>query len=173
MVSSTRMIPAVAPSPVGSAAPTARSSPLLTPLIPLHPITKDSLTMPSIPQSPPLGSHDVTPMPQHSRAQTTDGAQLPSSPHHTAKDTDYFTMRVRQAVAGASTSDDFSAWGGPGKHDSAALQTPLTPGGGLMGRLKNFGKVTAGKKGPGDVGSMSPVVGPILVPEDKVKVSMM
>lgn len=55
------------------------------------------------------------------------------------------------------TPDDFSGWGGPGsvpKLDPGA-QTPSTPTG-LMGRLKNFGKIS--KKSLNE--TSSPVLGP-------------
>src|ERR1700734_2478331 len=52
VISSTQMIPAIAPSPTRSTAPTARSSPLLAPLIPIYPVSKDAVPLPSIPHSP-------------------------------------------------------------------------------------------------------------------------
>jgi WD repeat-containing protein 48 len=147
------MIPAVAPSPTSSAAPTTRSSPLLTPLIPIHPISKDTLPLPSIPQSP-LGSNDATPMPRHTRAQTTDGGMPLSTPLATSKD-DYFTMRVRPST-GTTASED---------------SAPQTPGAGLMGRLKSFGGKVGARKGSAEVVPPSPPVGRTSIPEAKAEVS--
>jgi WD repeat-containing protein 48 len=153
VISSAKMIPAVAPSPTSSAAPTTRSSPLLTPLIPIHPISKDTLPLPSIPQSP-LGSNDATPMPRHTRAQTTEGGMPLSTPLATSKD-DYFTMRVRPST-GTTASED---------------SAPQTPGAGLMGRLKSFGGKVGARKGSAEVVPPSPPVGRTSIPEAKAEVS--
>jgi WD repeat-containing protein 48 len=171
VISSTRMIPAIAPSPTRSTAPTARSSPLLAPLIPIHPVSKDAVPLPSIPHSP-LGSHDATPMPRHARAQTADSGTQSSSAPATSKD-DYFSMRVRQSSAGVSIPDDFAGLSGSGKPDSTVPPTPLTPGAGLMGRLKSFsGKVSA-RKGSADVVPPSPTMGPALLSEAKAEVGLL
>ena len=70
---------------------------------------------------------------------------------------DYHTMRIH----GPGTPDET-------KQDGAIPQTPLSPGGGLMGWLKQLGKVS-GKKGPGDVNPTSkPVVN--INPEHKLEV---
>ena len=128
VISSANMIPAIAPSPV---APTTRPSPVLTPLH-LLPISKDSI--PS-----PLGGDDTAPMLRHGRSlAASDAKQLTLSFNNTGT-VDYHNMRIR----GPGTPDE-------SKQDGAIPQTPLSPGGGLMGRLKQFGKVS-GKKGPGDV----------------------
>ena len=130
VVSSSDMIPAVAPI----VSPTARSSPLLTPLIPLW---RDiPPTFSSIPQSPmPM---DITPTPISATNQRTHDGALASS---LQSPNDYFGARTRlQSIQGSNQipSDDFSGWSGPGKQEP---QTPSTPSG-LMGRLKNFGKLT-------------------------------
>ena len=158
VISSTSMIPAVAPSPTSPTSPTARSSPLLTPLIPIHPISKDALHLPAIPQSP-LGSHDTTPMPitRHTRSQTAESATQLGSPLAGSKD-DYFTVRPRQP-----NSQD----------DTAVPQTPLTPGAGLMGRLKSFGGKVGVRKGSGDAVLPSPIVGRTSIPEPKTEVSLL
>ena len=140
VVSSANMIPAVAPI----VSPTARSSPLLTPLIPLHyPWTPSVLS--SIPQSPmPL---DVTPTPISVAIQRThDGPALPSP--NVLKD-DYFVARTRLQSLQGNPTDDFSGWSGPVRQEPP---TPSTPSG-LMGRLKNFGKLT--KKPANDAPSIS------------------
>jgi len=153
VISSSNMIPAIAPSPTSSVVPTARSSPLLAALIPIHPISKDALPLPPIPQSP-LGSNDATPMPRHTRAQTTDGG-MPLSPLTASKD-DYFNIRVRPST-GVGASEEPASWSGPGKQDPAVPLTPIQPGAGLMGRLKSFGGKVGAKKGSADVPPLSPV----------------
>lgn len=120
--------------------------------------------MPVIPQSP-FGSNDPTPMPKHSRSQTANDATQPTPTLNTIGTGDYFTMRTRQpnaGPAGVGTPDEF-------KHDGGVPQTPLTPGGGLMGRLKHFGKAS-GKKGPGDLDPTSPSSKPIAIPDPKLEV---
>ena len=146
VISSVNMIPAIAPSPV---TPTTRSSPILTPLH-LLPISKDNI--PS-----PLGGDDTAPMLRYGRPlAASDAKQLTLSLNNTGT-IDYHTMRIR----GPGTPDE-------SKQDGAIPQTPLSPGGGLMGRLKQFGKVS-GKKGPGDVDPTSkPVVN--INPERKSEV---
>lgn len=51
--------------------------------------------------------------------------------------------------------------------DPNVPQTPLTPGAGLMGRLKSFGKAGTGVKRTGVIGEIpvSPMIGPSSVPE--------
>jgi len=127
------MIPAVAPK----FSSVVRSSPLLAPVIPLHPNVKDALSiLPSIPQSP--ANFDAAPTPgNHQRrpSGTTDGiitAGLGSSKE------DYFSVKGRPQGGAPTSPDDFSGWAGPNKMDP---QTPTTPSG-LIGRLKNFGKIT-------------------------------
>ncbi|KAF8063588.1 hypothetical protein FPV67DRAFT_1701521 [Lyophyllum atratum] len=154
VVKSPKMIPALPPA---AAAPT-RASPLLTPLIPLY--AKDA-SLSSIPQSPFVVSNDATPMPRRHRSATVDDGETPtmSSPATAGGHNDYFTVRTRQpSLPGPvpPTPDDFSGWSGPGKTEP---QTPVTPGG-LMGRLKNFGKT----KRPSSDATSSPVIGAV-VPE--------
>ena len=154
VVSAPNMIPAVMPV----VSPQTRSSPLLTPLIPLHPNQwRDAVsTLPSIPQSPmPIQDVTSTPVsivPQRARSGTVDSASALASSPNIAKD-DYFSTRTRHpSIQGGSNpiaSDDFSGWSGPGKQEP---QTPSTPSG-IMGRLKNFGKIA--KRPPSEVQSIS------------------
>ncbi|KAI0919919.1 hypothetical protein AcV5_001861 [Taiwanofungus camphoratus] len=143
IVVSPHMLPAISPTELSA----PRTSPLMTPLIPLQIGARDSILSP-IPQSP----SDTTPMPRSpQRSHTLDGA-AGSSP------SDYFSMRPRRgsiSTAGsASAPDDFSAWGGK-PTDPSGLQTPTTPTtGGLMGRLRAFGKST--KRQASEIGSIHP-----------------
>lgn len=123
------MIPALAPTVSGL----IRSSPLLTPMIPLNVPKENALPLPAIPE-PSIDDADATPLPRRFRSGTLDS-------HQGAKDGDYFSAPTRRASLTASTPEEFSGWTGPGKGE-AGLQTPtpMTPSGGLMGRLKNFGK---------------------------------
>ncbi|KAF5378167.1 hypothetical protein D9615_007561 [Tricholomella constricta] len=150
VVQSPKIIPALPPT----AAPLMRASPLLTPLIPLH--IKEA-TLPIIPQSPFVRSNDATPMPRRHRSATVDEGETPVVPTPSANNShgDYFAIRTRQpSLSGAvPPMDELSGWGGPGKAD---VQNLISPGGGLMGRLKNFGKT---KRPPSEVTS-SPVIGP-------------
>ncbi|KAF9476316.1 WD40 repeat-like protein [Pholiota conissans] len=138
IVWSPNMIPAVAPN----VSATARSSPLLTPLIPLHAQPRENLgILPPIPQSP-APNPDVTPTPgyhQRARSGTFDGGLTPGLMTPTAQKEDYFSGRVRQqSIQGVipGSPDDFSGWS-----NKVEPQTPSTPSG-LIGRLKNFGKAT-------------------------------
>lgn len=131
------MIPAVPPN----VAPTARSSPLLAPLI-LLPQSRD--TMPILTSTQQPGSpFDITPTPafhQRARSGTLDSALTPTATTPSLGKDDYFTSRARQqSLQGAipSSPDDFSGWTG----NKPEPQTPSTPSG-LMGRLKSFGKIT-------------------------------
>ena len=126
------MIPAVAPI----VSPTARSSPLLTPLIPLHYPWKDSPSaLSSIPQSPmPL---DITPTPISLANQRIHDGPASGLPSPNVKD-DYFMARTRKQSMQGNSADDFSGWSGPNRQEPP---TPSTPSG-IMGRLKNFGKLT-------------------------------
>jgi len=108
-----------------------RSSPLITPLIPLHPHLANITVMPSIPQSPPPGHHRTR------STGTTDG-NLPTE----AKD-DYFSARLRQGGAPASPEDS-----------RTEPVTPNTPSG-IMGRLRNFGRT---KRPISDTPSTTPTV---------------
>ena len=131
------MIPAVPPN----VAPTARSSPLLAPLI-LLPPSKE--TMPILPSAQQPGSpFDITPTPafhQRARSGTLDGAPTPTATTPSLGKDDYFTSRARQQSSQGTiptSPDDFSGWSG----NKPEPQTPSTPSG-LMGRLKNFGKIS-------------------------------
>ncbi|KZT30117.1 WD40 repeat-like protein [Neolentinus lepideus HHB14362 ss-1] len=137
VLASPGMLPAISPNVPTS----ARSSPLLTPMIQLHPIAKDSGLSP-IPQSPAVASNDATPMPR-SKAGVPVG--IATAPPTSSRDGDYFSLRSRQnSVSGARppTPDDFSGWGNPKTSvDPAIPATPSTPSaGGLMGKLRHFGK---------------------------------
>lgn len=145
VVSSSNMIPAVAPI----VSPTARSSPLLTPLIPLHYPWRDTPSaLPSIPQSP---IHpDITPTPISLANQRTHDASTTGLPTPNVLKDDYFGARPRlQSMQTTIPSDDFSGWSGPKQEPPP---TPSTPSG-IMGRLKNFGKLT--KKPANDVVNIS------------------
>ncbi|OBZ73445.1 hypothetical protein A0H81_07251 [Grifola frondosa] len=118
---------------------------LMTPLIPINTTIRDSGLSP-IPQSP--GNSDATPMPRGS--QVSDSAAPP----------DYFNLRNR---------------GGKGSsgQDASGLQTPTTPSaGGLMGRLRAFGKSTKRQANePGGLvapGSALPGGESVNPPEDSV-----
>ena len=161
VISSANMIPAIAPSPISSATPTTRSSPLLTPLIPLHPLSKDKAPKLVTPQLS-LGGNDAPPMLKHTRSLTANDGTQSKPVFNTTGAGDYHTMRTRHSNASPVVV------GPPDepKHDGVAPQTPLTPGGGLMGRLKQFGKVS-GRKGSSEVDSASK---PTVVPELKSEV---
>lgn len=160
VISSPNMIPATHPNVIAP----IRSSPLLTPLIPLHVLggmreNNNFSVLPSIPQSPPAHS-DVTPTPgghqRRARSGTIDGvtpAVLATPVAGGAKD-DYFSARTRQQGGVPGSPDDFSGWTGPSKTEPA---TPSTPSG-LMGRLRNFGKI--GKRPVSDVPSVTNVITP-------------
>jgi WD repeat-containing protein 48 len=170
VVFSPKMIPALPPT----ATPATRSSPLMTPMIPIY-AKEANILLPSIPQSPFVESNDATPMPQRVRSSTIDSILSHSNPTPstaTGKDNDYFSIRTRQpslpeAVPGAvpPTPDDFSAWNGPGKTE---LPTPSTPGG-LMGRFKYFGKIST-KKTVSDATSSS-VIGTVAPATDSTSAS--
>ncbi|KAF8901320.1 hypothetical protein CPB84DRAFT_1747077 [Gymnopilus junonius] len=124
-----------------------KASPLLAPLIPLHVLSKEVL--PVIPQSPSpnttLGvTSDVTPTPGTAGARgrycgwVDDGDLAAHYFFWWCDDTWY--------AGGGGKEDYFSPQQGQ-QHQQASLppptpQTPSTPGGGLMSRLKNFGKIT-------------------------------
>ena len=135
VICSSHMIPAVAPK----FSSTVRSSPLLTPAIPLHPNIRDTLSiLPSIPQSPAANFDTTVSTPgNHQRrpSVTTDGIVTAGL---TPSKEDYFSIKARQQGGVLTSLDDFSGWAGPNKMDP---QTPSTPTG-LIGRLKSFGKIT-------------------------------
>lgn len=132
VVSSSSMVPAVPPLITG----TKRASPLLTPMIPLHRVSKDS-TLPIIPQSPQPhpGLSDMTPMP--SKPQHTPG---PGTPRESS---DYFSHRLRPGSISATT---------PGDDLKTPSQDTISggSGSGLMGRLRNFGK-SSSRRVPSDI----------------------
>lgn len=162
VISSPNMIPATHPHVIAP----VRSSPLLTPLIPLHTLNgirenANFSVLPPIPQSPPAQS-DVTPTPgayqRRARSGTIDGVissgGAATSVTGGAKE-DYFSARTRQPQSGVPASpDDFSGWTGPNKAEPA---TPSTPSG-LMGRLRNLGKI--GKRPVSDVPTVSNIITP-------------
>lgn len=136
VISSSEMIPATLPT----INPSIRSSPLLTPLIPLYALhagmregNPNFSVLPPIPQSPPAtGSLDAaTPTPGgfqrrtrsgtaegSSHSTTTAGGQTittsPPLPGSALGKEEYFSSRARQqgGVPG-SPLDDFSGWAGP------------------------------------------------------------
>ncbi|GLB43006.1 putative protein with domain of unknown function (DUF3337) [Lyophyllum shimeji] len=151
VVKSPSMIPALPPP----AAPPTRPSPLLTPLIPLH--VKD-VGLTTIPQTPTGRAGDTPGMPRRHRSATVD--DVDTTPSAGASHGDYFIARRRQpSLSGAVTPapDDFSGWSGP---------TPVNTPGGLMGRLKNFGKT----KRPSSEVTSSPAIGST-VPSSELTVS--
>lgn len=133
-MASPNMVPAVTPGITTS----ARSSPLIPPMIPINTSLRDPPTLSPIPQSPL--SNDNTPMPRRS-ATVDHGAPA-------TRDSDYFSLRGRRPSVSAAppvpvppSPDDFGSWGTPAaKQLDPNLPTPSTPGG-LMGRLKAFGKI--------------------------------
>lgn len=129
----------------------AKPSPLLAPMIPLKTAKPTSSTTQS-----PLSDKPLIPRPIR-----THGLDIP--PPSTNREPESFSARTRRPSTGsAALSDgDFSGWGGPGsppRHagDSSGPITPVTPGGGLMGRLKNFGK-GPGRRTVNDVVPGSPI----------------
>lgn len=166
IILSPKIVPALPPT----AALPIRSSPLLTPMIPIHAKETNLSALSPIPQSPFVDSNDVTPMPQRLRSSTMDstlshGNSTPSAA--VGKDEGYFSIRTRQpSLPGAvpQTPDD-PAWNGPGK---AEPPTPVTPGG-LMGRLKYFGKISS--KRPTSDPSSSPVIGAVVPASDSASPS--
>lgn len=137
IILSPNMLPAVSPS----VSNLARSSPLMTPLIPLHSSLRDSGGLSPIPQSP--STADATPMSRGSKDANATPA-LPPSAYPASGNTDYFSLRSRRpSVSTAPTPDDFAGWGGKAPVTStsapdSALATPSTPSS-LMGRIKAFG----------------------------------
>lgn len=132
VVSSPSMVPAIPPLIKG----TKGISPLLTPMIPLHGVSRD-LTLPAIPQSPQThpSSSEMTPMPSKPQSTPAPGTSRESS--------DYFSHRLHSGTISATTPGD-------------DLKTPSQdansggPGGGLMGRLRNFGK-SSSRRVPSDI----------------------
>lgn len=122
VVSSPSMIPAVPPLVTG----TKGASPLLTPMIPLHGMLKES-TLPTILQSPQIhsSSNDLTPMPPKSQHTPAPGTPKEGS--------DYFSNRFRSGSGTVVT---------PGDDSKTPSQDAISggSGSGLMGRLRNLGK---------------------------------
>ena len=137
VICSATMIPALPPT----VAPVTRSSPLLTPLIPLH--GKETSLALSL-QSPAAfaNSDDTVTVLQRLRSATVDQV----NPHSAGRDGEYFSRMRQGSFPGASPEDP-----------SSPAQTPSTPSG-LMGRL--LGKMTS-KRPPGDA-STSPIAGSVV-----------
>ncbi|KAG6833152.1 hypothetical protein H0H87_010539 [Tephrocybe sp. NHM501043] len=161
VLQSPKMIPALPPT----AAPPTRSSPLLASLIPLHP---KEISLPVGLQTMP--ANDTPLMPRRLRSATADESEPSIGPPPSSGNnvSDYFTGRARQpsasgqgtaAVVASPVPDDFSGWGGKSESQNSVQ-------GGLMGRLKNFGKA---KRPPSEVSS-SPVIGS-LVPSSELTVA--
>ncbi|KAA1473313.1 WD40 repeat-like protein [Dentipellis sp. KUC8613] len=133
---SSTMLPAMPPNVSGT---TTKPSPLITPKIPL--LRQLSPVVQSPDQSLNGADPLSTPMPANHSKMLTEGARTPAAPQN-----DYFSLRVRGrsgSLAGAPpTPDDFSGWTGPGAKPGAdKLDMPVhSGGGGLIGRLKSFGK---------------------------------
>ncbi|KAG6840938.1 hypothetical protein C0991_003122 [Blastosporella zonata] len=147
VVQSPKMIPALPPT---AAAP-VRSSPLLASFIPLH---SKEISLPAIFQSPFSHTNDTPFMSRRHRPATTDEGEPfvgppPSSGNSVS---DYFSGRTRQPSAS-----------GQGAATASADDNQNSAQGGIMGRLKNFGKA---KRPPSEVSS-SPVIGS-LVPSSEL-----
>ncbi|TCD67709.1 hypothetical protein EIP91_012005 [Steccherinum ochraceum] len=154
IVTSPTMVPAVIPSVDWSTKP----SPLLTPMIPIAAARRESLLSP-IPQSPGV---DATPLARPQRSRTVDGSVSVSA--SSGKETDYFSMRTRQATSSsATTADDFSGWSGPTAKSTTETLVPVQPtptsagsssssGTGFMGRFKMF---KGSKRNTSDFGASS------------------
>jgi len=91
----------------------------------------------------------------------THGLDIP--PPGASRESDYFSARPgRPSTASTALSDgDFLGWGGPGSpprhvNDFSGPITPITPGGGFMGRLKSLGK-GPGRRTVNDTIPSSPV----------------
>lgn len=86
-------------------------------------------------------------------SRTQQSSRTPALASTSSSGGDYFSMRRRPSTSRSGSSqtpaaeDDFSGWGGPGSAKSSSIHdtapsTPSTPGGGLMGKLKSFGKAS-------------------------------
>lgn len=169
VVNSTKMLPAI---PSNISTPATRPSPLIAPLVPLR--LKDGQ-----PGLQAINDDDgaLAALPQFQRTKSMDGGATPVAPiggnASSPGQGDYFAPRARQAsLSGQSGGEDVSAavaaiaaaftsspsstgiTGSGSKHDS---QGPLTPGG-LIGRLRNFGR-TNSKRPPSEGVLNSPVLG--------------
>ncbi|EJD00580.1 uncharacterized protein FOMMEDRAFT_142415 [Fomitiporia mediterranea MF3/22] len=140
----------IAQSPVGSAGSDTLTTPKPATYVRSNlggaSVTADEATPTANPSVGLAGGASA--VPTSPTATTTPSATTASASH------DYFSLRRRPSTsqststtqtAAAPAEDDFSGWGGPGSAKSStahetAPSTPSTPGGGLMGRLKNLGK---------------------------------
>ena len=95
---------------------------------------------------------DITPTPISVANQRTHDGPASSLPTPNVPKDDYFVARTRLQSMQGIPSDDFSGWSGPLKQELPTPSTPSTPSG-IMGRLKNFGKLT--KKPANDVVNIS------------------
>ena len=141
IILSPHMLPALTPNTDPSA---ARAAPLGAPMISLSSAVRDAPLSP-IPQSPISNESTPIPISLPRRSATIDHG-APAS-----RENDYFSLRgarssFSQTPGPIPTSpDDFSSWGTPSLTPKPGdLQGPLTPStpsaGGLMGRLRAFGK---------------------------------
>ncbi|KAG7093948.1 hypothetical protein E1B28_007581 [Marasmius oreades] len=164
IISSLTLIPALPPPAFVSLA-RKPSSPLMTPMIPLAVLNQEHL--PGIPQSPDLstplvGSISTRPTTNRLRSLSTAGEY----------DANDFVTSPTPQPPGKESADYFSTVPHPlpkpldggeevnGKDNTGAgiaSQTPITPGG-LMTRLKSFGKP---KRTPSEVAPPTPSVPPI------------
>lgn len=155
VVSSPSMIPAVPPPVMGAKG----ASPLLTPMIPLHGVLKDS-SLQTIPQSPQVpGSSDMTPVPLKSQQTPAPGTPREGS--------DYFSHRFRSGSISVTT---------PGDEVKTPSQDTISggSGSGLMGRLRNLGKGSS-RRAPSDIhiSSTSTTAGSEPTKEPSVEVSLL
>ncbi|KAF9269053.1 WD40 repeat-like protein [Marasmius fiardii PR-910] len=175
IISSPTLIPALPPSALVSLARKV-SSPLITPLIPLASLNQELLS--GTPQTPDLttpivGSISGRATTNRLRSQSlstgggvydTNDLVASPTPHPSGKESaDYFsTVSHPSSKPSEGGSEDVN-----GKDNTAAgntAQTPITPGG-LMTRLKSFGKP---KRAASEVISPTPSIPPI-VAKDKDK----
>lgn len=128
------------------------AAPAIIPLLPTA--TKPSNPLPSMIPLPTPNTNqaphstalpllnDRTPMPIR-----THGLDIPLP--QTGRDVDYFSPRSqRPSTSGVTgTEGEFPSWGGPSSPTTAGPESPMsatpTSAGGLMGRLKNFGKASS------------------------------
>ena len=81
---------------------------------------------------------DITPTPISLANQRTYDRPASGLPSPNVLKDDYFVARTRKQSTQGNISEDFSGWSGPSRQEPL---TPSTPGV-IMGRLKNFGKLT-------------------------------
>jgi WD repeat-containing protein 48 len=157
VVCSPKMIPAI--TPISTTAP-PRTSPLLTPMIPLHPPPEMLTPIAGTPVSPPETAQGLH---KRTRSATYDShvTRTPSVGH--AKE-DYFSIRTRQPSMSDETPTPGPVSAG-GVHGGAGAKseppsTPNTPGG-IMGRLKVFGKMgrrPASESASPNLGDITPTI---------------